>query len=98
MKCCALLDRLDRADLLVHFHEVEVVPGFNDLTVFDTNYSHSSKLHRRVTSGNPEMIASVLATNGTTGGNHVSFSDHVFRHNLDVRKCAAKDFMKRFEA
>src|SRR5687768_2677603 len=88
----------DGADLPIHIHKVEVVPGFNDLSVFDPHEAHARKLHRRVTGGNAQMIAGVLTTNRTTGRNHVSFSDYVFHLNFDVGKCSAKDLMKWLEA
>src|ERR1044072_8108425 len=79
-----------QTELLIHFHEVKLVPCFGDLAVLQTRDRDARKLHRIVRRGKAEMIASVLTAHVATSNNAVAFGDHVVHAHVHIRKRAAK--------
>jgi hypothetical protein len=88
---------LERADLLKHTHEIEVVPGFNNLAVLNTHDADAGNLdwllRRRVSNA----ISLVLASHNATTRNLIAFEHGVFNNHFDVWKSVTKLFMESFE-
>ena len=66
--------QLDHADLLVHRHEVEVVPGLDDLVVFDPHNTDSGKIRFHSSTKSADMGASSGPAASAIRNSHCSFS------------------------
>src|SRR6476659_3391712 len=79
-----------QTELLIHFHEVKLVPRFGNLAFGDTHDGDAGKLHGIVGGGKAELIAGVLAAHVATRNSAVAFRDHVFHVDVHIGKRAAK--------
>src|SRR5215212_7694130 len=82
-------------NLLVHPHEVKVIPGLHDLSVLDPDYRHTGKLDGRLSRSSSHEVSFVLATHGATRRDFVTFSNHVLDKDLNVWEGFAEHFIKR---
>src|SRR5687767_7748238 len=86
-----------QADLLIHSHEIEVVPGFDDLPVTYSHNRYTGKVNPGLAGGNAQIIARVFTTHGAPSNNFIPFRDHILDDYLNVGKGSAKSLVKRNE-
>src|SRR2546423_10538663 len=79
-----------RAELLEHRHEVEVVPRLDDLAVAYTDDCHARELNRLLGRGKPERVAAVATSHSAARRDLVSLGDCVLNDDLDFRKRLAE--------
>src|SRR5437867_10798571 len=86
---------LDRSQLLIHLHKIEVVPGFDDLAVPDTRDGDAGELHWQLRRGEAQAVARVSAAHAATRSYFVAFSNLIFDDDFDIGKSLAELGMKR---
>lgn len=77
-----ILSLHERTDLLGQYLEIEIVPGFGDLSIFDPEYRHAGEFCWLVRRRNSQRVALVRARHNASGSDFVSLADGV--HDLDV--------------
>ena len=82
-------------DLLIQSHEIKIVPGLDNLSVGDADDGDPSEVDRRLSRISSQELSFVLTTHGTTRSDFVTFGNHVFDDDLQVREALAEDFVKR---
>src|ERR1043165_1702097 len=83
------------SNLLIHGHEVEIIPGLNNLSVMDPDNCHTCELDRSLSRTSSHELAFVLSTHGATRGDFVIFSNHILNNDHDVREGFAERCVKR---
>src|SRR5690242_8234954 len=81
--------------LFVHSHEVEIIPGLDDLSVVDANNRNPGKLDWSLSRSSSPELAFMLATHRATRHDLVTFSDHVLDDDHYVRKRLAEGCIER---
>src|SRR2546423_7288235 len=79
-----------RAELLEHRHEVEVVPRLDDLAVAYADDCHARELDRLLGRGKPERVAAVATAHSAARRDLVTLCDCVLDRDLDFRKRLAE--------
>ena len=78
--------RSNRSDLLIHLHEIEVVPGFDKFAVFDSGNRDARELDRQLRRFVSQTVALVTAVNTATRRNQIAFTNLIFYDDHDVGK------------
>src|SRR5215212_11695621 len=82
-------------NLLVHGHEVEVVPGLNNLSIVDPDDRNAGELDRRLRRSSSHEVSFVLTTHGATRSDFITFSNHILDNDHYVREGLAECCVKR---
>ena len=89
--------RLLETALLVHSHEIEVIPRLYNLSVADPHNGHARKRDRSLSRGSSPELAFVLTTHGATRSDFVAFSNHVIDIDDHIWEGCAERCVKRRE-
>src|SRR6476469_2452239 len=84
-------------ELPIHFHEIEVVPGFNDFSVFDPDDRHSGKINVSMGGSKSQCIACMFSANSTSRRNLIALRDKIFHLDLNIGERVNKLRMKPVE-
>src|SRR5882724_1754410 len=87
-----------RANLLKESLEIEIVPGFKNLAVFDSAKSHPGDMNRFVGCFDTDTISSVRSANSAVRGNQIVFGKDVVDSHIDIGKRVVETMKERFEA
>src|SRR2546423_1195761 len=79
-----LNELLDRAELLEHPHEIEVIPGFDDLAVRYSHDGDACELHRLLRRSKSEAIPLVTASHSATRRDLVAFGQRILDDHFDL--------------
>ena len=71
-----------RSELAVHSHEIELVPGLDDLAVLYPHDDHSGKFNRLISRSDTDAMALMNPRNATAGGNLVILDNGIFDQDL----------------
>src|ERR1051325_1563471 len=85
-------------ELLKHAHEIEVVPGFDDLSVLDSHDGDSCELYGLVRRAQAQPFALMCAEDTAAGGDLIAFGDRVLDDHLYVGKGVAEFLEEGLEA
>src|SRR5207248_11784710 len=85
------------AELLVHRHEIEVVPSFDDLPVAPARDRDAGELDGPPGRGKAERVSLMSAAHGAARHNFIAFGDHIFDDDLDVGESLFERVEERFE-
>src|ERR1044072_9302255 len=83
------------ANLLIHGHEIEVVPGLNNLSLVDPDNCNTCKLDRSLSRSSPHELAFVLGPYRAPSSDFVTFSNHILDNDHNVWEALAERFVKR---
>src|SRR5258708_14354076 len=94
---CGFVDRLiwrkrvfssfsDRSQLPVHLHKIKVVPGFDDLAVFDARDGYAGEIDRGLSRGESQTVAGVFAAHAAARRHHITLGNLILDHDFDVGK------------
>src|SRR5688572_25359529 len=82
-------------NLLVHGHEVEVIPGLDNLSFVDPDDADAGKLDWRLSRSSSEKLSFVLTTHRAARNDFIIFSNHVLDNDHHVWERLAKHIVER---
>src|SRR5437773_2160621 len=88
----------DRSQLPIHFHKIKIVPGLDDLSVFDARDCNAGEFDGRLSRGKSQAVAGVLAAHAATRRDEIIFGELIFDDYFDVGERFAKLRVKGQEA
>src|SRR6185437_639853 len=81
--------------LFVHSHEVEAIPGLDNLAIVDTNNRYSRKLDWSLSRSSSPELSFMLATHRATRDDLVTFSDRILDDYLYIWKSLVQRRVER---
>ena len=90
-------DCMNLSQLLVHGEEVEAVPGFDDVTVFDASHADAGEAYRFVGGGYPEALTLMCSGHDEARDGLVCFGYGVFDVYVKIGECGTEVGVEGFE-